>query len=131
MKVEYKSDIFAIMDAENCIRASRKYTKKLYKRTHKHPIQGENIASIVFTEYYDVYPSMECIGWNMKASDAFTWLLNKNIPHIDIRFRYNYRDNKGIMTIRGSTNGVMEDLIKGIPGFNETLHSIDGNGYEH
>jgi len=125
VKTEFAGDILSVRVIEDCIRVTRKYTKGAFRRSVIHPIQGEDFPSRVLTEYYEVYPDME-LGWDMPASDAWTWILG-DTPHIDVYFHYNYTTNKAKMIVHGD-NGVVQDLVKGIPGLDSALTNITSNG---
>lgn len=123
MKTVYKSSILLVRDLEDTIRATKKYTKGAFSKAVSHPIQGEGqFPSRVLTEYYEVYPDLE-IGWDMRAGDAWAWVWG-DVVHIDIRFVYDYKDNKARVTIFGGRNA-MEKLKEGIPGFKAILAMID------
>jgi len=121
MRQEYSGCILEVRAVEDTIRATKKYTKGAFTRAAKHPIQGEDFPSRVLTEYYEVYPDME-ISWDMPANDAWAWVWG-DTPHIDVRFNYNYQDNKGRVTILGN-DGVVDMLREGIPNFTEALEKL-------
>jgi hypothetical protein len=128
MRSEFRGPIMAVRTVEDTIRATRKYTKGAFSKSQPHPIQGEEFPSKVLTEYYEVYPDLE-LGWDMMAADAWSWVWG-DVDHIDVTFRYDYRDNKGKITISGG-NGVVRHLSKGIPGFKEALSQLNLNGGDH
>jgi len=127
MRSEFVGCILDVRAVEDCIRATRKYTKGAFSRPAKHPIQGEDFPSKALTEYYEVYPDME-IGWDMPASDAWAWVWG-DIPHIDLRFTYNYKANRGRVTVYGN-DGVVNMLREGMPNFAKALLKLelDTNG---
>jgi len=118
MRQEFVGDILSVRALEDCIRATKKYTKGVFSRLAKHPVQGEDFPSKVLTEYYEVYPDTE-LHWDMPASDAWAWVWG-DVPHIDVRFHYNYLRNRAMMVVYGD-NGVLEMLKEGIPGFTDAL----------
>jgi len=122
MRSEFVGCILDVRAVEDCIRATKKYTKGAFSRPAKHPIQGEDFPSKVLTEYYEVYPDME-VSWNMPASDAWAWVWG-DIPHIDLRFLYNYQNNKGKVIVYGN-DGVVDMLREGIPNFAEMLTKLE------
>lgn len=121
MKSEFTGCILDIRTVEDCIRATRKYTKGAFSRTTKHPIQGEDFPSKVLTEYYEVYPDME-LSWEMPASDAWAWVWG-DTPHIDVRFLYNYNSNKGKVIVYGNS-GVVDMLKEGIPSLVDAMAKL-------
>lgn len=121
MKSEFAGYILDVRAVEDCIRATKKYTKGAFSHPVRHPIQGEEFPSEALSEYYEVYPDME-VGWDMPASDAMDWIWG-DTPHIDVRFLYNYRDNKGKIVIYGNT-GVVSMLKEGIPNFARALTKL-------
>jgi len=121
---QFDSNIENIRKVEDCIRATKKYTEGIWSKLTKHPIQGAEIPSRTFHKYYEVYPDNE-ISWDMPAGEALDWLWGE-YKRIDVRFRYDYRDNKAsIIIINGA--GAVEKLAKAIPGFGEALNCIGGN----
>ena len=116
--MEVSSNIANIREIEDCIRATKKYTKGAFRRKQEHPIQGEEFPSKVITEYYEVYPHCE-LSWDMPAGQAWAWVWGDEI-HIDVFFKYDYRDNKASMRIADS-NGNVKELKKMIPGFAQAL----------
>lgn len=125
MHNSYSGDILAVRAVEDCIRATKKYTKGAFSRPVKHPIQGEEFPSRVLTEYYEVYPDFE-ISWDTLAADAWAWIWG-DAEHIDILFKYNYPVNRAWVIIHGG-NGVIKDLERGIPGMKEALSNVSANG---
>ena len=125
MKNEIVGNIPAVRDVEDCIRATKKYTKGAFSKSIKYPIQGESFPSKVLTEYYEVYPDLE-LSWDMFASDAWAWVWG-DIAHIDVLFQYDYRINKAKVVIHGN-DGVVDLLKEGIPGFSEALEKVLPNG---
>ena len=124
MRSEFTGCIMTVRAVEDCIRATKKYTKGAFTRESKHPIQGEDFPSKVLTEYYEVYPDTE-ISWEMLASDAWAWVWG-DTPHIDMRFLYNYNSNKGKIVIFGN-NGVVNMLREGIPNFTNAISKLTIN----
>jgi len=122
MRSEFTGCILDVRAVEDCIRATRKYTKGAFSRPVKHPIQGEDFPSKALTEYYEVYPDTE-ISWDMPASDAWAWVWG-DTPHIDLRFLYNYQSNRGKVIIYGN-DGVVGMLKEGIPNFAEALIKLE------
>jgi len=122
MRSEFTGYILDVRAVEDCIRATRKYTKGAFSRPVKHPIQGEDFPSKALTEYYEVYPDTE-ISWDMPASDAWAWVWG-DTPHIDLRFLYNYQSNRGKVIIYGN-DGVVGMLKEGIPNFAEALIKLE------
>lgn len=126
MKTEFTGSIPAVRVVEDSIRATRKYTKGAFRSPIKHPIQGEEFPSRLLTEYYEVYPTLE-LDWDMPASDAWAWVWGE-VLHIDVRFQYDYRVNKGRIIVKGG-NGQVKELAKGIPHFSEALAKVIANGH--
>jgi len=127
MRTEFIGSIAAVRDLEDCIRATKKYTKGAFSSPAKHPIQGEEFPSKMLTEYYEVYPDLE-LDWDMSATDAWAWVWG-DVAHIDVLFRYNYNNNKARVVVRGG-NGVVDLLKEGITNFSELLEKILQNGLE-
>jgi len=125
MKTEYIGSITAVRAIEDCIRATKKYTKGAFRRSAQHPVQGEDFPSRVLTEYYEVYPDLT-LGWDMNATDAWAWVWG-DVTHIDVLFSYNYVKNRARVSIHGG-NGTVTDLKKGIPGLKEALSGVAENG---
>ncbi len=135
MRSEFSGSILDIRGVEDCIRATHKYTKGL-----KNPlsgrsrppaaIQGEDFASAVLTEHYEVYPDTdleEIMPLGQAIWKTLDWL-GGDILHIGIQFRYDYRGgSKAKVTIEGG-NGVIHALEDGIPGFTEALAKVKPNG---
>lgn len=122
MKTEIKSNIAAIRDIEDCIRITKKYTKGVFRKKEQYPIQGEEFASKVLIEYYEVYPYID-LDEKMSLLKAYqkTWAwIWGDEKHIDVFFRYDYRDNKASVKIHDGHKAV-EELKKNIPGFKESL----------
>ena len=118
----FNGSIIQIRDIEDCIRATRKYTKGAFTAPSKHPIQGGGFPSRVLTEYYEVYPDLD-LTWDMLATDAWAWVWG-DVLHIDVKFHYAYKNNNAKMEVFG-TNGVVKSLCEGISGFKEALDKID------
>jgi len=125
MRSEFTGSVLDVREAEDCIRATRKYTKGVLRRKQQHPIQGEEFPSRAITEYYEVYPDTE-LSWDMLASDAWAWVWG-DVPHVDVWFHYNYSRNEARIEIGGS-NGIVEALRNGIPGLTEVLEKLEANG---
>jgi len=121
MKAEYKGDILSVRAVEDCIRATRKYTKGVFSRKVKHPIQGEDFPSRLLTEYYEVYPDTE-VSWDMPAAKAWAWVWG-DVTRIDVRFSYDYREDKARVVVYGGEEAVRE-LASGIPGFATALVAV-------
>jgi len=121
VRSEFTGCILEVRAVEDCIRATRKYTKGAFTRPAKHPIQGEEFPSGALSEFYEVYPEME-LSWEMPASDAWAWVWG-DTPHIDVRFLYNYQSNKGKVVVYGN-DGVVGMLREGIPNFARALTKL-------
>ena len=121
MKSEYKGDILSVRTVEDCIRATRKYTKGAFSRVVKHPVQGDDFPSKVLTEYYEVYPDTE-IGWDMSAAVAWAWVWG-DVTRIDVRFYYDYRANQARVIVYGGETALRE-LAAGISGFKDALAAV-------
>jgi hypothetical protein len=122
MRSEYYGDILKIREMEDCIRASKKYTKGAFRKKVVHPMQGAEFPSRVITEYYEVYPDVE-IDWEMPASLAWA-LVWGDTPHIDVWFHYDYRTGVARCEIAGGTQSVKE-LIVGIPRLSGILAQLE------
>lgn len=121
MRTEFIGDIATVRVVEDCIRATKKYTKSAFRKPIAYPIQGEEFPSKVLTEYYEVYPEMEP-SWDMSWPDFWMWVWG-DTPHIDVLFQYDYRVNRGKVTVRGNNN-VLDMLKDGIPDFEESLGKV-------
>jgi len=125
MRSEFVGSILDVRAVEDCIRATKKYTKGAFSKATQHPMQGVEFPSRVLTEYYEVYPETE-ISWDMPASEAIDWLWG-DVPHIDVLFKYSYPTNKAWVIIHGG-DGIVHDLEKGIPGFTGAMAKVIANG---
>ena len=126
MRSEYIGNIASVRAVEDCIRATKKYTEGIGTMRAKHPIQGEDFPSKVFCKYYEVYPSVE-LDWDMPAGQAWAWVWG-DVTHIDVIFRYDYRQNKASVIIKDGIVAVKE-LRRSIPNFGTSLAMIvNGNG---
>jgi len=123
MKSEFRGDILSVRTVEDCIRATRKYTKGAFARTQSRPVavQGESFPSKLVTEYYEVYPDLE-LGWDMSASRAWAWVWG-DVTHINVLFRYDYRADEARVEVSGGAKAV-DELAGGIPGFQDALAKI-------
>lgn len=131
MRTEYSGDILAVREIEDCIRATKKYTKGAFRKPVRHPIQGEEFPSKVLTEYYEVYPDFDLEEKTSLWSAALNmadWLWG-DITHIDIQFHYTYKENLARMVVYGG-NGTVQMLKDGIPGFGDAISKLSrgGNG---
>lgn len=117
MKLEFSGTILEVRAVEDCIRATRKYTKGAFSKPAQHPVQGEAFPSRVLTEYYEVYPDTE-VNWDMPAAKAWEWVWG-DVAHVDVRFRYDYRADAAYMSILGHDSA--DSLKRGIPGFADAL----------
>jgi len=127
---ELVGSIESVRAIEDTIRATKKYTKGVFRKPVQHPIQGEDFPSKVLTEYYEVYPTIE-VGWDMPAGTALDWLWGEKasgekVPHIDVFFRYDYRNNKASVIIKNGINPT-KLLEQYIPSFKETLSKLSKN----
>lgn len=117
-RYEITSDIESIRAIEDAIRATGKYTKMIWSRNGHSDIQGDDFASKVVTENYEVYPELDITEqrplWEALLSTS-DWLWG-DIERIEVRFRYNYTRNRAIAQVRGG-NGVLKTLSNGIPGW--------------
>lgn len=127
MRSEYSGNIQAVREVEDCIRATKKYTKGVFSRAKQHPVQGQDFPSKMITEYYEVYPDFD-LGQIKPLWDAILdtsdWLWGEVI-HIDVIFKYDYRTNKAFIIIRGN-KGVVDELSRGIPNFSEAMSRVNG-----
>ncbi len=121
MKTEYTGDILSVRAVEDCIRATKNYTKDVFRRAPRHPVQGEDFPSKVFTEHYEVYPDTT-ICWDMPVADAIDWAWGE-VSHVDITFWYSYPTNRAKITIGGG-NGILAELYKGIPNLRRELSKL-------
>jgi len=122
---EFTSNIVNIRAIEDCIRATNKYTKGIFRRRTQHPIQGEDFPSRVLNEYYEVYPDTE-LSWDMPASEAWAWVWG-DVPHYDVWFTYDYRTNKASVIVKDGV-GAVKKLAQSIPNFSDTLARVIANG---
>ena len=131
MKSEYNGSILAVRAVEDAIRATRKYTKGAFSRRAKHPqtpVQGD-APSAVLTEYYEVYPDTdleEILPLGKAFWETLAWL-GGAIPHVDVRFLYDYRGGDKAKVVIWGGNGVIQALENGIPGFTEALAAVKVN----
>jgi len=114
---------------EDSIRATKRYTKGAFRKPVHHPIQGEDFPSKVLTEYYEVYPTVE-VSWNMPAGIALDWLWGEKssgekVPHIDVFFKYDYRENKASITMKNGEDSA-KLLKQHIPNFEKALSKLNG-----
>ena len=116
--MELTSNIANIRDIEDCIRATKKYTKGVFHKKVEHPIQGAEFPSKVITEYYEVYPNVE-LSWDMPAGQAWALVWGDEV-HIDIFFKYDYRVNRASVRVQDG-NGNLRELNNAIPGFSKAL----------
>ncbi len=121
MKSEFKGSILAVRATEDCIRATKKYTKGAFSKVAKHPMQGGDFPSRMLTEYYEVYPDM-AVDWNMSAANAWAWVWG-DVTHIDVLFQYDYRCDKAKIIVHGG-QGAVRELAAGIPGLSESLAKV-------
>ncbi len=122
-KTEFVGSISCIRELEDAIRATHKYTEGIETMRHSHPVQGTDFPSRAFVKYYEVYPETE-ISWDMPYGVAFDWLW-RDVPCIDVVFRYDYRSNKASMNVRGGVKAVMA-LVKAIPAFGSAMSLLLG-----
>ncbi len=123
---EFSGNIINIRAVEDCIRATKKYTKGAFRSPVRHPLQGDKFPSKVLSEYYEVYPHTE-LGWDMPASTAID-LLWGEVMIVNVLFEYDYRANKASVFVRDGMEAV-EELSGAIPGFGEALtNAVTGAG---
>lgn len=126
MRKEYEGTILQVREVEDCIRATKKYTKGAFQRPAKHPVQGEAFPSKVLTEYYEVYPNLD-LDEVMPLWDAImvtsNWLWG-DIPRVEVRFYYNYLRNRAMMIVQGGKSDVGM-LADGIPGISPLLAALE------
>jgi hypothetical protein len=125
MRVELSSSIQTVTEIEDCIRASKKYTKSLFSRKTPLPTQGDTFPSHVVTEHYEVYPDLNIEEQKSFWDAALTmsdWLWG-DILHIDVTFKYNYNSNKAWIEVYGGAPAVTV-LTKGIPGLGPLLNKL-------
>ena len=122
MRNEFVGSILSVRTVEDTIRATKRYTKGLFRKPINHPIQGGDFPSRVLTEHYEYYPHIEP-NLDMSIIDAVFWLADCE-PHIDIDFSYNYLRGKAIVIVHGG-DGVMKLLEDGVPGFKDALVKLN------
>jgi len=120
MKYRLSGDIMSVRAVEDSIRATKKYTKGAFSKPIKHPIQGEDFPSRILTEYYEVYPDVEEVTWDLFSPEFWSWLRTR---HVDVRFQYDYRQNMALMQVHGGEKA-MTALNKAVPGFAEAVSGI-------
>jgi len=125
---EFTGNILAVRAVEDSIRATGKYTKGAFRQKAVYPIQGEDTPSKVLLEYYEVYPTIKELSWNMSVRVAWSLVWGAT-PHIDMYFRYNYRDDKGTIIIKDGEKSV-KLLAEHIPNFSNTLAKVIANGHK-
>jgi len=125
MKIEYVGNIQLVRAIEDSIRASKKYTKILFRRNGQTPMQGEGFPSRCVTEHYEVYPDIDGVSWDMPVGVALEWL-SGIVTSVEVMFKYNYNVNKAWMVVKDGYQGVRE-LKKGIVGFREALSKVATN----
>jgi len=128
LRTEFVGSIATVREVEDCIRATKKYTKGAFRRPVTHPIQGEGFPSRTLTEYYETYPDLE-LSWDMSASDAWAWVWG-DVAHIDVLFQYDYRANRGKVIVHGN-DGVVNILRENIPGFREALARVNNDKWNN
>ena len=112
-------NITYIRTIEDCIRATNKYTKGVFGKKVQHPIQGDGFPSKLLIEYYEVYPNTE-LSWDMPADTAWAWVWGDE-RHIDVLFKYDYRNNSASVEVQGGSKAVKE-LAVAIPGLDTILN---------
>ena len=126
MQTRFSGNIEAVRAIEDCIRATKKYTKGAFSKPLQHPVQGEDFPNRLLTEYYEVYPKME-ISWNMPVNQLQDWLWC-DTPCISVVFCYDYRSNNAYVTIKNG-NGSVHELMDNIPGIRDALkQTVEKNG---
>lgn len=125
MRTEYIGNVLEVRAVEDTIRATKKYTKGAFTRPIHHPIQGEDFPSRVLTEHYEVYPDLDIS--RMSLGQAWEWVTGY-VDHIDVLFKYDYKNNKGIVIIRGG-HTIVDQLKEGIPYFKKELEKVKQNGH--
>lgn len=126
MRNEFSGSIVQVRAIEDAIRATKKYSKGIFRKPISHPIQGEDFPSKILTEYYEVYPTTE-VSWDMSVGKAIEWLAQVS-PCIDIHFTYDYRCNKASIRIKDGATSIK--LLKdNIPNFREALEQLSKNGH--
>ena len=128
MQTKFSGDIESIRAVEDCIRATKKYTKGAFASPIHHPIQGGTFPSKVLSEYYEVYPEME-ISWNMPVNKAIDWLFC-DTPCINMVFYYDYRNNSAHVSVKNG-NGAVKELMDNIPGIKEALGKTEEKRNSH
>ena len=118
MRLEFIGTILEIRNVEDSIRATRRYTKGLFRKEAQHPIQGAEFPSKALTEYYEVYPNVD-LNWDMPASVAWAWVWGDE-RHIDILFKYDYRKDQASVYVQDGIPAVKE-LSRAIPGFGAAM----------
>lgn len=122
MRNEFIGNIESVRAVEDCIRATKKYTEGIGTMRLKHPIQGEDIPSRVFNKYYEVYPDLKSVSWDMPAGQAIEWL-SGGTPCYDIVFHYDYRSNYASVHIKDGDDAV-EKLSAKITGLSQALRAV-------
>jgi len=122
-----ESNIGCIRAVEDTIRATTKYTEGIRTMRAKHPVQGGDFPSKVFSKYYEVYPEIE-LSWDMPAGIALDWLW-QDTPCLDVVFWYDYRKNIATVTIMDGAKAKRE-LVRTIQGFGEALEKATENKME-
>jgi len=121
----YESDIISIRAVEDAIRASRRYTEQLGTMLHKHPVQGEHVASRVLTKHYEVYPETdldEMLSVSKAIDRLGDWLWG-DVPKVVVLFHYDYRSNRAYVIVRDGTEAI-DLLAVNIPGFANAIDQI-------
>lgn len=121
---EFFGNIVSVRAVEDSIRATKKYTEGIHTIHLKHPTQG-SFPSKAFWKYYEVYPDME-VGLDMPVGKGFELITGFTLC-IDVLFRYDYRDNKASVRIKGGDVS-LHKLSKTIPNFRATLEKVMANG---
>lgn len=122
MKSEFAGSIINVRVVEDCIRATKRYTKGAFARPVRHPEQGGDFPSRMLTEFYEVYPDLDLdkVMPLMQAMEkTIDWFWG-DVTHIDVLFKYSYPTNRAWVIVRGGPEAVKE-LEKGIPGFARAL----------
>jgi len=142
--LEICGSIVNVRAVEDCLRATKKYTEGMFRRSSQHPTQGEDFPSKVVTHFYEVFPYVD-ISLDMPLSTAWAWIWGDEI-HIDVLFHYDYRSGKASVEIGGvrvppkfiqekelkkrvkKIKDARTELENTIPIFKEALQAVSTNG---
>ncbi len=125
-RTEFAGNILTVRAAEDCIRATSKYSEGVNSRLFSHhPAQGELFPSRVLTKYYEVHPEIDIDQIRSFWDAAYTaadWLWS-DTPIVNVLFRYNYLTNRAWVYVYGG-EAALALLKDKIPGLTDMLKKV-------